>query len=485
MSIFMFLGAMMMGGILPFTCPDTRYLRMVAYAWSTGVFGLGVYLAIYAFSGSGLVGMWYLDAAAGLMVLLIAFMQWTAVLVSAPLLAREVEEGSITIVQARLYFALLALFTLSMAITVLANNLAIVWIALEATTLATTLLVAFYSKKGSLEAAWKYLILCSTGIALGFIGVLLAVFAGKLGGLDAELAANWSDLFGVAASLNPDILKLAFIFVLIGYGTKAGLAPMHAWLPDAHSKAPAPISGLLSGVLLPVALFAVLRFKWVTDLSVGDGMWTGTLLIIFGSISVVVAAFFILVQQDYKRLLAYSSTEHMGLIAICFGLGGIGAIAGTVHLAAHALIKSALFYGAGSILARCKTTQIRGISGLMAYMPKTGALFLFGLLALLAMPPSPLFMSEYLLVFAGLGVFPWMTALILLALVIVLSGFLRQLMPLLFAPQGELRARGKEELSVAHGAIAAHYALVVLAGVLLWTPGGFAVAEKIAHTFAQ
>ncbi len=489
MTTYIFLGVCALGGALPFITRNVRMLFGVTYAWSTVVFALGAYLGLEGIFHASLIGggMWYIDAAAGVLLMLVSFMQWTAVLTSVPHLDEELHEGIISLRNAQQYTALLALFVLAMSATILANNLGVLWIAVEATTLATTLLVAFYAKQGSLEAAWKYLILCSTGIALSLIGLLFTYYAVQLADVKEALTLNWTDLVSTGALLSPDLMKLAFIFMLIGYGTKAGFVPMHQWLPDAHSAAPAPISGLLSGILLPVALFAVLRFKMVVDLSLGDGVWTGWLLIIFGTLSVLVSAAFVLVQQDYKRLLAYSSIEHMGLIAISFGLGGVAAVAGIIHLVAHALTKSALFFSAASIVHRFKSTKFSHVGAVLSALPYTGTLFLIGLLALLAVPPSPLFLSEYLLVARGLAVHPFVVVLVLFGLTIVAAGFIRQCMPFMYKTPDHERgsiAHG-EKWTVAHAGIALHYLFVISIGIALWTPQGFAVAQHIARALSS
>lgn len=482
--MYLFLGICVIGGGLPFLLKGPRMLFAGAYAWSTIVFALGAYLGIVGIihPSSYANGVMYVDQVAGLLLVLISFMQWTAVLASVPHLQHELHAGMISLGKARQYIALLTLFVLAMSVTVTANNLGVLWIAVEATTLATTFLVAFYAKPGSLEAAWKYLILCSTGIALGLIGLLLAYYAGQSSGVPGAATLNWSELLSAGALLSPQLMKLAFIFMLIGYGTKAGLAPLHSWLPDAHSAAPAPISGLLSGILLPVALVAILRFKQIVDASLGGPAWTGSLLIIFGTMSVLISAAFILVQYDYKRLLAYSSIEHMGIIAISFGVGGIAAVAGVIHLVAHALIKSSLFFGAAPIVERFKSTKFANVSGVATALPYTGALLLVGLFALLAAPPSPLFLSEYILVSVLVGTHPILAALVIMALTIIAAGFIRQLMPFLFASKDTAPVVVTEKsLSVAHGGIILQYLFVAGIGVALWTPQGFAMVGHITH----
>src|SRR3989344_4630762 len=486
MDPFIFLGACAIGAVLPFLMRRTRHLIIAFNTWRIAILTSGVLLGTSAFVPElrHTSDLWHIDAAAGMMLMLIAFIQWTAVAVSVRQLTEEMHEGVITHARFQQYAALFALFVFSMSVTAISNNLGVLWVALEATTLATTFLVSFYAQQGSIEAAWKYLILCSTGITLALIGLLITFYAAQTAGVE-EAGLLWTNLLAQGTTLSPFLMQLAFIFILIGYGTKAGLVPLHAWLPDAHGTAPAPISALLSSVLLPVAFLAILRFKSIVDLSLGDPTWTGTLLVVFGLISICIPAFFILVQQDYKRLLAYSSIEHMGLIALAFGLGGVAAVAGMIHLAGHALVKSALFFGAGAILLRFKSTKFARVHAVGNVLPYTAVFFLIGLLALLAVPPSPLFLSEYLLVAVGLRSHPVIMALVLIALTITAAGFIRLCMPFLFAREGgraEAVPPKEGELIANVAAPLVHYAMIAALGVLLWTSYGFDVAGQIARS---
>ena len=299
------------------------------------------------------------------------------------------------------YYGVFHVFVFTMLLVPLSNNLGFLWIAIEGTTLASAFLVGFYDDEASIEAAWKYLIICSVGIALALFGTILMYFSAlHLSDLSGD-ALQWSYLITVAEKLNPTVVKLAFVFVLVGYGTKAGLAPMHTWLPDAHSQAPSPISALLSGVLLNSALYALLRFNLLTVKCVG-GSFSGTLMIIFGILSIAVSLPFILMQQNYKRLLAYSSIEHVGIIAFGFGLGTPLALYGSLfHMLNNALAKALLFFSAGEILQRYRTKLIPKVSGLVVVMPLTGVIFLLGIFAITGCPPFGLFISEFTILNAG------------------------------------------------------------------------------------
>lgn len=474
---------------LPPLLSRPRYIWLVAFLSSTAILILGTYVGVLAIMRGPLTGaneFWYVDAMAGLLVVLVSFIQWTATMTSRVYLAAELDAGVITDSQYRRFFVLVPLFVFAMLLSTVSNNLGILWIALEATTLATTLLVAFYARKGSLEAAWKYLLLCSTGIALGLAGLMIAFFAGQLAGVHEGLSAiNWTTLHGAAPFLSPMLLQLAFVFVLIGYGTKAGLVPMHTWLPDAHSSAPSPISGLLSGVLLPVALFAILRFKTLVDIALGDPTWTGNLLIVFGLLSIAVPAAFTLVQGDYKRLLAYSSIEHMGIVALGFGIGGLAAVAAVVHLVGHALAKSALFFGAGNMVTRFHSTKFDRVGDVAKTLPITAALFAAALLALLAVPPSPLFLSEFVLVSQAIAPHPYASAILLLSLTIVAAGFIRFMIPLLYAPAERAKEHAIEQgesWNLSHSMILLHLVIIFVLGVVVWLPAGSALVIRIASS---
>lgn len=485
MTISILLVMCLVLALTPFALRSARTILTTAFAGSTVLFLLSIAAASPVLLGASAFenAYWYLDAFAALMVLLIGFIQWTAVMTSMHYLGEEVHEGVVDLAHVRRYFFLLGLFVLSMLLTVVSNNLGFMWIALEATTLATTLLVAFYSQKGSLEAAWKYLILCSTGISLGLIGLLLTYYAasstGLLEGLDAT---NWTALMAIAPSLPENFMRIAFVFVLIGYGTKVGLVPMHAWLPDAHSRAPSPISGMLSGILLNTALFAILRFRVLVDGTLGSSDWTGGLLLFFGALSCLIPAAFILLQTDYKRLLAYSSIEHMGLIVFSAGLGVAGAAAVVIHIVGHALAKSALFFGAGNILLRFKSTKFERVGAVARTLPYTGGLFLALVLALLATPPSPLFGSELILISRGIVEHPVLTAVVLLALAVIAAGFVRLVMALLFAPAPaapQVPIEAGEKWNWAHTAMTLHVVALVGFSAFLMTPSAAPLMSRI------
>jgi len=303
----------------------------------------------------------------------------------------------------RRYLILVQLFLAAMSLAVLANNLGLLWVAVEATTIVTAFLVGHRRTRASIEAAWKYVVLCSVGIAVAFLGTVCVYAAAVAAGSHGLQALDWTHLTAQARSLDPDLMRLATGLVLLGFGTKAGLAPMHAWLPDAHSQAPAPVSALMSGVLLSVAFYAILRYKTVTDAVLGPGYVRALLLVAaFGSLAV--AAVLLIAQQDYKRMLAYSSIEHMGLIALAAAIGSRLAVAAALlHILGHGLAKAAAFTGAGRILHLFDSPRVDAVRGLAARFPALAATFGAALVALLGLPPFSLFASELGIARSGLA----------------------------------------------------------------------------------
>src|SRR5262245_30841510 len=269
------------------------------------------------------------------------------------------------------FFCLFDLYLAAMLLAVNIENIAIMWIAIEGSTLSAALLIGFERSKAALEAGWKYVILSSVGIARALFGTILIYYSSEhILGVSSE-ALRWSQLYQAAGRLNPTAIKIAFIFALIGYGTKAGIAPMHTWLPDAHAEAPTPVSAMLSANMLTLAVYAILRFKAVTDRSVGSE-FAGKLIIGLALLSLAVSATFFLVQRDYKRLFAYSSIEHIGIALLGFGIGGLGIFAGAWHLMNHALAKSIAFYGAGLVFLQHNHRLLERVTGLLGRMPVAG-----------------------------------------------------------------------------------------------------------------
>jgi hydrogenase-4 component F len=409
--------------------------------------------------------LWRVDALSALVALAIAFVALLAAAVAPGLHVGDLEDGAY-IRRLRICMGAFA-FTMLMAVTV--QNVALMWVAIEATTITSALAIPLNRTRASVEASWKYLLVCSVGIALAFTGTILAYFdfVSTAGHVDDSL--NWLALRDAAASLHPQLLQLSFAFILVGYGTKAGLAPMHTWLPDAHSEAPSPISAMMSGVLLAVALYAIARWKAVVDAALNPA-FTNTLLIGFGLVSVAIGTFSLVVQHHYKRMLGYSSVEHMGLVAIGLALGPLGTFAAWLHVINHALAKSACFLLAGRILHRYETAEMGGVTGLMKVMPWTGALFAAGILALVGLPPFGLFVSEFLLIQAAIdGRQTWLAAIVLALLLTAFVSLLSHLNRMLYgeAPEG---VRPGERGGWPTIALAVPVLLLVLLGLLLPAP---------------
>jgi len=361
------------------------------------------------------------------------------------------------------------LFTFTMLFAVTSNNVGFMWIAIEATTITSAMLIPLHVTKASVEASWKYILIGSIGIALAFGGTVLGYFdfVNLVGRQEAAL--NWTVLRASAPQLHPEVIQLAFVFILIGYGTKAGLAPMHTWLPDAHSEAPSPLSAMMSGVLLAVALYAVIRWEAVVNAAVGTGFTDG-LYIGLGVLSIAIAAFSLVIQRNYKRMLAYSSIEHTGLICVGLALGPLGTFAAMLHLLNHALAKSMMFLLAGRVLHRYGSTEIGRVSGLLKVMPWTGGLFAAGMLAVIGLPPFGLFISEFALFRAGFAAGrPWLMGLVLALLAVAFVSMIGHLNRMLYGAPTAGVPVGERDLwpLVPLGACLA--ALVVL-GVVLPAP---------------
>jgi hydrogenase-4 component F len=346
--------------------------------------------------------------------------------------------------QARRFRIFANLFAFTMLFAVTTDNVGFMWVAIEATTITSALLIPLHPSKASVEASWKYVLIGSVGIALAFAGTVLAYFDFvTLVGRDTS-ALNWTLLREVAPALNVQVLELAFVFVLIGYGTKAGLAPMHTWLPDAHSEAPPALSAMMSGVLLAVALYAIVRWQAVVRAAGGHG-FAENVIVLLGVLSLGIGALSLVAQRNYKRLLAYSSIEHTGLICVGLGLGAPGVFAAMLHLLNHSVAKSMLFLLAGRVLRRYGTADIEGVSGLLRVMPWTGGFFAAGMLAVLGLPPFGLFVSEFALVRAGFTAGrPFMMAFVLLLLIVGFVGVLGHLNRMLYGPPPASVAAGEK-----------------------------------------
>lgn len=409
--------------------PHRRWMELTTIVATTLVLLLTLLVThevlLSGYSGDR-VGWLYADALSAVTLLVIAFVSFTAALASVGYLREDMreintEQGQ-ALRQMKRYYMLFHLFIFSMLIVPVSNSLGVMWIAVEGTTLASLFLVSFYGTGESLEAAWKYVIIGSVGLALALFGTILTYYS-AVQILGTSYDFNWSVLAPVVGHLNPNVMRLALLFIIVGYGTKAGLAPMHTWLPDAHSEAPSPISALLSGVLLNCAMYAILRYYALAIPSLGH-VYPTMLLLTFGLLSLVIATLMMFQQRDYKRLLAYSSIEHMGIIALGIAFGGpLGLLGALLQIINHAVTKSMMFFASGQVLLKYKTKSIGRVSGIIKIMPATGTLLLVGGLALTGSPPFGVFISEFTILSAGFrqGYTPEAIAMLVLMALIFIS----------------------------------------------------------------
>jgi hydrogenase-4 component F len=367
-------------------------------------------------------GLLRVDAVGAFMLIVISVIALLVAVATPAHLADDLAAGRIGARTATWHAALVQAFLAAMALAVTAAGLGLLWVAVEATTIITAFLVGQRRTRAAVEAAWKYVVICSAGIALALLGIVVLNHASARSGTGAGL--DWAALSAAAPQLDPGVTRIAVVLLVVGFGTKAGLAPLHAWLPDAHSQAPAPVSALMSGVLLSVAFYAVLRVKVISDGALGPG-FARALLVAAALASLLVAASLLIAQRDYKRMLAYSSIEHMGLLALGAAAGGpLATAAVLLHVLGHGLAKSVLFLGAGRILQTTGTSRIDGVRGLATRQPVLAGTVGLGVLALLGLPPFSLFASEFGIVRAGFaGGIGWPTA-AALALVVVIGAAL-------------------------------------------------------------
>jgi hydrogenase-4 component F len=402
-SVLVLLGTPLLAAVLSFGINRARVLHGVNFVTMIALLIAALMVSMQVLANGPLIllhQLVYLDGLSAFILLILTVVGLSCSLYTWSYLDDYVARGIIAPRRLSRFFFLFHLFLFAMIAATLANSLGVQWVAIEGTTLATTFLIAFSHKREGLEAGWKYLILCSVGIALALFGTVLTYYSSLRVLGDVSSALNVTKLLEVGDRLDPHVLTLAFIFVLVGYGTKIGLVPMHTWVPEAYSEAPAPVTAMLAGVLETVAMYAVLRSKTVVDHAL-PSTFSGNLLLLFGLVSFGTAALLILVQRNYKRLFAYSSVEHMGLAMVGFGVGGaVGTFGGLFHLLNHALAKSLAFFAAGNIRRRFMTREIKEVQGLFEAQPLTAAAILIAGLALVGMPPFSMFASEVLVVSA-------------------------------------------------------------------------------------
>jgi hydrogenase-4 component F len=411
-------------------------------------------------------GYLFIDDLNVVFVVLGTFVGFTTSAFSASYIGHELETGRLTPRYLRFYHAMYQTLMFAMNLALVSNNIGLMWVAVELATLTTVAMVGIYRTHEALEAAWKYFILGSVGIALALFGTILVYMAARPAVGEGHDAMVWTTLIANAAGFSPELLNVAFIFLMLGYGTKVGLAPLHAWLPDAHAEGPTPISAVLSGLLLNVALYAVLRFKMLLAANPA-AISPGPLMVTMGLVSVVFAAFMLYRRRDIKRFFAYSSIEHMGIITFAFGMGGaLANFAGLLHMTMHSLTKSAIFFAVGHIAQAKGTQRMAEIRGLTESRPILGWGLVLGVVAIAGLPPLGLFMSEFLIVTSTFARAPILAIVLVLGLLIGLGALMLRLSEVAFGePTGP-----NNPVHASYVPLYAHLALVLAAGIYLPGP---------------
>jgi hydrogenase-4 component F len=436
LEILLVLGTPVLGALLLSLIGARRYAAEINVGISFLTLVAASALALRVIQHGALLSLreqFFVDSFNVFLVVLTAFVGFTTAVFSRPYMRIEELHGKLNAKRLRLYHSMYQLFMGAMLLALLTNNMGLLWVAMEAATLSTVLLVSLYRTRASLEAAWKYFILCGVGIAQALFGTILLYFAAEQAlGRQGMTALLWTHLNAVKGQLEPKVLAIAFVFLLVGYGTKVGLAPLHNWLPDAHAEGPTPVSAVLSGLLLNVALYAVIRCKVLVEGSIGYQI-PGRMLMGFGLLSSVMSAFFLWRQRDIKRLFGYSSIEHMGIITFAFGMGGpVANFAALLHMTVHSLTKSSIFFTAGHASQTAGTQRMDGIRGLIGISPTIGWGLLLGSLAILGMPPFGVFSSEFLILTTAMRDHSWTTPFLLVALGVGFSAIFSRVQPMVF-----------------------------------------------------
>ena len=445
---------------------DRKLAPEINIAGSASTFIAGFRLAWEVYlQGPMLAGgkFFFVDAFNVYLAVLTSFVSMTTAVFSRRYMRREREHGRVGHWGMRFYHAMFQLFIFAMLLCLLTNNVGVLWIAMELATLSTVLLVSLYRTPSAIEAAWKYFILCGVGIAQALFGTVLLYFAAeKVLGEGGE-ALLWTNLSQVSGQLEPTVLSLAFVFLMVGYGTKVGLVPMHNWLPDAHSEGPTPISAVLSGLLLNVALYALVRCKVLVDGSTGTHH-AGDIMMGFGLLSILVASFSLLRQKDIKRMFAYSSIEHMGIATFAFGLGGpLATFGALLHMLMHSLTKSSIFFTVGHASQMHWTQEMSKIKGLIKGNPLVGWGLMLGVMAIVGMPPFGVFTSEFFILTATIKDAPLLTPFLLLGLGVAFAALFKRVQPMV---GGDMPPYQKS-MKVAHIPVVLHMALVLVIGVYM------------------
>jgi hydrogenase-4 component F len=445
-----------------------RSAKTVNLIISTATFATALMLAIEVFRQGPILSaskLFYIDGFNVYLILLNAFVGMTTAIFSGPYMEHEVAIGRVDDQRMRLYYSMYQGFLFTMLMALATNNLGILWVSVEGATLATVLLVSLYRTHESIEAGWKYFIICGVGISQALFGTILVYFAAVKIIPGSEEGLLWTVLQQHAARMDGGVMALAFVFLLVGYGTKVGLVPLHNWLPDAHSEGPTPMSAILSGLLLNIALYAVVRFKMLVDPALGHHL-AGNLMMGFGMLSFSVAGLLLHRQYDVKRMFSYSSIEHMGLMTFAFGIGGpLATFGALLHMIVHSLTKSAIFITVGHATHVAGTQKMSDIRGLIRTQPFVGWGLLIGTCAIAGFPPFGVFTSEFLLFTATIKSYPWLAPPLVLGLSIAFAGLFRNLQPMVF---GEPPA-GQKPVVANMWPVFIHLALVLWLGISIPT----------------
>ena len=455
------------------TTRDRRILSAIDVCSSAILLALTLVLAReVAKGGPRALGVLRIDDLGLVFLLLLVVLTLAVSIYTVGWLKQAVAVGNMKPELLRSYFALVHAFVATMVVTVLADNLGVLWIAMEGTTITSAILIGYHGHHHGLEAAWKYIIVTTIGISFGLFGTVLIYAAAAAVHVGAGAGAmSWSAIMKVAPTLDPGIVRIGFIFVMVGYGTKAGLAPMHLWLPDAHSQAPTPVSALLSGVLIKCALLGIIRFQTIAAAACGAA-FPAEVLLVFGLTSIVVATPFILAQHDLKRLLGYHSVEHVGIVALGLGFGGpVGTYGALLHVVNHGVTKALAFFAAGKAIARYGTRDMRVIRGLFTVAPIGATLLMLAALSLAGVPPFSIFVSELMVLRAGIGHGHWVAITIFLTMVVVIfAGLLHHVGAMAFGEPTAAANREPEAWSPLLGMMLLA-AIMILLGLTI--PAGF------------
>lgn len=444
------LGAGLIAFVLRWVGNGSRRLVTLVHLASVSlvlVFTILVINRVLADGAMTALGHWlHIDSLGAIFLALVGGVGFLTGVYSIGYMNHEVDNGEIDLKMLCNYYGFFNLFLSTMVLVVIANNVVLMWVAVEATTIGSTFLVGLYGQRTSLEASWKYIIICSVGVAFGLYGtVLIFSNASNLPMMaDPEQATSWILLVQHAQLLDPTLTTIAFVFIMIGFGTKAGLFPMHTWLPDAYAEAPSPVSALLSSALSNCAFLIIIRYYIIASKTLGPGI-PQNMLLAFGILSILVATLFIVVQRDIKRLLAYSSVENIGIVALAFGIGGpLGIIAGLLHALNNSIAKALAFCGSGNILLKYGTRDMKAVKGMMNVMPASAVCFGVGVLALGGLPPFNVFVSEFLVISAGIKAGnAWLTIFIMLLLAAVFAGIVRMVTSVLLGDAPENVQKGE------------------------------------------